>query len=349
MKTLMERYEGNFLKVCEHYAEILEDMRLLKPTSVKEFIGWMYLSKDYSESNYKSMFADPKLYWHCFAIYKRINNPLTEQQHIIVATGKVGKGKTTILSQMCALIDPKFNSERVYYLPYQFFRGMQKSIPGQAHMIDEGGNFFKAINTSSGNQRLLSQYFQMMRAKRLFLAICYDDYHDLMRDVRAKVDSIVVKIPNPTQPEPRCYRGYFAIVKEDSVKKLNQELNFKKQDITEGLVYKYKTFAGHNSGEFPTLNDISEKRFKEWKMENVRSFEKELEEKTKDFEVGEEKQSEDFGSDKYVPVSKYAKRVGLNPNTIKKYIKENKIPGKFFANKWLVNLTEIENNEEYIL
>jgi len=259
------------MKVCEHYAETLGPHKL--PGAERQsFIDWMYQTKDYSPSNYKQMFANPSFYFRMYRIQKVINSD-SEQHHMMCVSGKIGKGKTTLGTQACALVDPTFNLSRVCYLPHQFFRAAQESKPGQAILIDEGGNFFKALNTMGKMSKNLGQYFQMMRAKRLFIVICYDEYEKMMREIRDKMDSLFMKTEKKDEPAPRRYR-YWVGWNQKGTDLVKDFLNAKKLPLTSPPLMRYAGLRGVHSAEFPVLNDISEEAFKKNKLDNVKEFEK---------------------------------------------------------------------------
>lgn len=267
----MTRYGNDFLKVCEHYTEVLGPHKL-PGKDKQEFIDWMMKSKDYSPSNYKQMFANPSFYFRMFRVYKTVNSG-AEQHHMTCISGKIGKGKTTLGTQACALVDPTFNLSRVCYLPHQFFKAAQEAKPGQAILIDEGGNFFKALNTMGKMSKNLGQYFQMMRAKRLFIVICYDEYEKMMREIRDKMDSLYMKHEKKDEPVPRRYR-YWVGWNQKGTDAVKDFLNAKKLPLTTPPLMRYAGLRGVHSAEFPELNDISEEAFKQNKLNNVKEFEK---------------------------------------------------------------------------
>ena len=331
----------NVIENSPKFAERLYRKGLIRKETIPEFISWMNQSSQY----FKEIIGTAEFYWHCFYIYKKINNPAIKQQHILVASGKVGKGKTTALAQACALIDPTFNSKRVYYVPHLFFKGMSESKVGQAHLIDEGGNFFKALDSMGKTSKFLGQYFQMMRSKRLFLAIAYDEYDKMSKEIRNKVDSIIVKIPDPNLPIPLCYRNFLIISQEPKLLKVNEEIMKKKLQFV-NIAIKNATFFCHHTAEFPVINDVNEEAFNDWKDTNRSAFERKFMEDTKVFDVDNEEQ--EFKELNYMPISKYAKKVGLHPETIKRKIKEGVIVGKLVLGKWMVNMAEetILRNED---
>lgn len=329
----MDTYDQDFMQVCEHYANVLGDKKL-PGKSRQQFIDWMYVSKDYSDSNYKVMFANPSLYFRLFRINKVINSG-DEQHHMMCVSGKIGKGKTTFATQACALVDPTFNMSRVCYLPHQFFKAAQESKPGQAILIDEGGNFFKALNTMGKMSKNLGQYFQMMRAKRLFIVICYDEYEKMMREIRDKMDSLYMKTPKKDEPAPRRYR-YWVGWNQKGTDAVKDFLNAKKLPLTAPPLMRYAGIRGVHSAEFPTLNDVSEEAFKENKLNNVKEFEKLfLGEALKNFGLEEDHyknedknkqtQAEKEKSYTYVSPQQYANKYGMDIKTVYRRIHADKI------------------------
>lgn len=331
MVSLMDRYDQNFMKVCEHYADALTE-RKLPGKDRANFIEWMYLQKDYSAGNYKRMFCSIGLSFRLFRINELINSG-AEQHHMMCVTGKIGKGKTTLGVQCCSMVDPTFDLSRVCYLPHQFFKAAQESKPGQAILIDEGGNFFKALNTMGKMSKNLGQYFQMMRAKRLFIVICYDEYEKMMREIRDKMDSILMKIEKKDEPVPARYRHWVGWNQKgtDAVKDF---LNAKKLPLTTPPLMKYSGLRGVNSEEFPTLNDISEAAFKKNKLDNVAEFEKLfLGEALKNFGLEEDHYQDQAktervveikrDTDRYIPLRVIREKFGISEYKVKQIREEN--------------------------
>jgi len=327
VNRLMDRYDGDFKRVCEHYAEVLGDEKL-KGERKNNFIEWMYKSKDYSPSNYRKMFANPSLYYRCFCINELLNSG-EEQHHIMVVTGKIGKGKTTLAEQCCALVDPSFSMSRVCYLPHQFFNIVRYAKPGQAILIDEGGNFFKALNTMGKMSKNLGQYFQMMRAKRLFIVICYDEFEKMMREIREKTDTILMKVTKKDEPAPSKYR-YWVGWNNKGTEKVINFLNAKKLPLTAPPLMAYSGLRGVNSDEFATLNDVSEQAFKDNKLKNVSDFEEQfLKESLKNFGLDEEHYDNEKKNtnlqeikdkyDRYVTSGYLEKKYKSNQTKLKRY------------------------------
>jgi len=335
----MQRYGGEFKKVCEHYADVLGEQKL-NEINREKFIDWMYVTKDYSPSNYKRMFANPSLYFRMFRINRLINSG--EEQHcIMVVSGKIGKGKTTLGVQCCSLVDPSFNMSRVCYLPHQFFKVVQTAKPGQAILIDEGGNFFKALNTMGKMGKNLGQYFQMMRAKRLFIVICYDEFEKMMREIRDKVDIILMKVTKKDEAAPRKFQ-YWVGWNNKGTEQVVNFLNAKKLPLSTPPLMRYAGLRGVNSAEFPILNDINEQAFKDNKLKNVGDFEEQfLKEALKSFGLEENHYDNEHKNTAveqvknktktYVTVSEFAKAWGISTKTVYRKINAgifefNKIP-----------------------
>jgi len=316
MVSLIEKYNGDYLKVCEHYADYLISNERLFESERQEFIDWM-LTKENLFPRLK-ICGDPRIYEQAFLIMKKVNDDSQEQQHLIIIGGAVGKGKTTFAAQLSALIDPTYCLERVCYLPVQFFKVIKSLKPGQVIHIDEGGNFFKALNTSTRASKVLGQYFQMNRAKRLVIIINYDDYEKMNKEIREKADTVIYKIPNPKEEAPRKFR-YYWWYKTNSVKDINNFYsNKKKLPLTHYDMRKFISFKGNNHRDYPLINDLSEDVFKSNKLKYIEMYENymmkefdDIEAKSKGLDSGEDNKKV------FIPPREVRKRYSLSDNKMK--------------------------------
>jgi len=269
--SLIDRYGGDYHKICEHITTLLVRNSKVKSEHETEFKEWM-LSKEGIFPRF-GICADSLVYAQCFYIRRKLLDDTQEQQHMVIVGGKVGKGKTTIASQICSLVDESYCLERVCYLPHQFFKVINTLKPGQAIHIDEGGNFFKALNTSTKASKYLGQYFQMARAKRLFIVINYDDFEKMNKEIREKADTIIYKIPNPKVNTAHKYKPYWWY-KSRAVVGINNFFSGKKKiPLTHKEMLKFISFKGANHKDYPIINDLNEEQFKNNKMKYVQVFE----------------------------------------------------------------------------
>lgn len=326
MERLIDKYDGDFRKVCEHYANSLKEA-LGKDKD--KFIDWMYATKEYSESQWKrGLFGDAFLYLHCFDIHKKLHGD-SNQHHIVLVSGKIGKGKSTLGAQICALVDPTLDMTRICYIPPHLFRRIGGSTPCQANLVDEGGNFFKSRNAMTKLGKDVSQAFQLVRDLKQLIVICYDEPEKLDKDLIDKIDSLFVKVYDPTQSADNRYNGYYAynVTALDRIKPFLKN----KLTVTNHKITKHITWRGRNSKEFPKMNDITEdvyrsekrKYLKSHMLELAKKYSEEFEENSKP-ELKEQKTALERASE-YLSVSQAAKALDKTTGTIRRWARTNKI------------------------
>jgi len=90
---------------------------------------------------------------------------------VLILDGREGGGKTTFGCQLCKLIDPTFDLDRVVFDAEEFYKCANTLPPGSALLMDESMNvlFSRAAmsSTNIGMVRMLA----MCRAKRLFIVL----------------------------------------------------------------------------------------------------------------------------------------------------------------------------------
>lgn len=318
MASLKERFSGDFRKICEHFSEVLLKNNKLLPKDKDEFYNWMMTKEDLFPR--LLICADPRFYSQAFYVQKKLADDTQEQQHLMIVGGKVGKGKTTLASQFCSLVDPTYCRERVCYLPHQFFKVVTVLNPGEAVHIDEGGNFFKALNTSTKASKYLGQYFQMARAKRLLIVINYDDYEKMNKEIREKADCIVYKIPDPRVQGSSKFAKYWWY-KGRSVQAINNYYNSKRKlPLTHKEMLRYISYKGDNHKDYPIINDLNEKSFKENKMKYVKVFEDIMLNEFDDLVTeSEKKEQQQELENKFLPLREIKKRLGVGDHILKKF------------------------------
>lgn len=286
-KTLIDKH-GSFRKICEHFASRL-------PSVDKDsFVEWMMKQETFSPSNYKKgMFGDLYLYHHAYEVWKKVNSN-DNQHHMVLFSGKIGKGKSTLQLQFLSMVDTEIDMSRICYIPPHLFKRLSVCNPTEANCIDEGGNFFKARNSTTSLGKHLSQAFQLVRDLKQVFGICYDEPEKLDKDILDKIDTAFVKVPDSSEKGNRRYRRYYAFNRSAFQKIL--PLLKKKIPIIDSRCLKYATHVGHNSAEIPIVNDINETNYRKEKRKYLKDhmtvlaniYEKEYEEFNKVPEVKED-------------------------------------------------------------
>jgi len=336
--TLIEKY-GSWENVCKHYTELLG--------MNDKFFNWMMLSKDFSPSGYKEgMFFDPKMYKHCYLIYKKINNQREGQHHVSVWTGKTGKGKSTGGSQMASLVSPvQFSMTYMCYTPSQFFRLVPNCKRGDTIQIDEGDRFFGSKNTMTKLGRQMTEAFGILRGLGIHVIICFSKYHKLDNTIREElVDTIVLKLVNSKgKTKNDKYRHYKAFNSTAS-----QIIN---DGIRKGLVLPQikvpasMCWMGHNSPEFPTINDVNETIYKQNKLKYVRDRFKEW---ADEYQDEYDKQSDEIADEiedkqEYVSITQAKEIVPLSKGTFLNKINTKELDAIKIGSKFLIKKSSLRD------
>jgi len=330
---LIDKCDGDFRKVCEKYADHLKSALGKRREA---FIDWMMLSKDYSESQWKQgMMGDPFLYLHCFSIYNKLRGG-SNQHHIVLVSGKIGKGKSTLGAQIAALVDPTLSMERICYIPPHFFKRLGISKAAEGNLIDEGGNFFKARNAMTTLGKDISQAFQLVRDLQQLIVVCYDEPEKLDKDLIDKIDSLFVKVYDPDQNGDNKYNGYYAF----NVKNLELVKPYlkKKLPIFSKECQQHISWRGRNSKEMPKINDINEKIYRSEKRKYLKDHMVGLADKyAKEYEDKLQPAPEQPKlTPEWVTVTQASKINSCNPETIRRKIKTGILKYKKIGNKYMV-------------
>jgi hypothetical protein len=325
--------KGSWHAVCEHVAGGL-GARL---KDKKDYIDWMMLLEGLSPSGYRNgLWCDSELYFHAYSIYKKLRSG-KNQHHIALISGKIGKGKSTLACQLAAMIDPTFCMDRVCYVPPHLFRRLSNCNPFEANNVDEGGNFFKSRNSMTQLGRDIAQAMQLVRDLQQLLIVCYDEPEKLDKEILDKVDTMLVKTYDPSEPsEERKYRGYWGF--GATAFSLAKEEMKKKKSVFHKDVCEFRQWEGHNSTEMPIINDFHEEIYRSEKRKYLREHMAVLEQKyAKEYE----------GLDKGVPEKHYklseaAEMLGKSQDYLNELCRKGKIPeAKKIGKLWTLPLSYI--------
>lgn len=265
MPTLLETY-GSFEAVVDYVTSSLKEKD--PKLDEEDFKKWMLETKDYSPTKYKcGLFADMRLYYYCYLVNKKMKSG-TNQHHMILVSGKIGKGKSVLGSQLAALIDPSFQMIRVCYVPSHLFKRFADSNPAESNLIDEGGNFFKGRNAMTKIGKDISQAFQLVRDLQQVLIVCYDEPEKLDKDIIDKFDGIFIKVEKPEKKGNERFKSYIAFNNKSSYKV--KELLKKRVPITDKQMLDYVSWHGENTKEMPVLNDFNENIYRSEKRKYLR-------------------------------------------------------------------------------
>lgn len=331
---LIQRY-GGWPGVCQYFADQI-GLLYYPELDKADFIAWMLKQEKYSD--YEEMFGDMQLYLHAYRINQKLRSG-EEQHHMTLISGKIGKGKSRLGLILCALADPTFAMNRICFIPPHLFKHLSKCTPGSGVLIDEGGRFFKGKNAMTGVGRDVSVAFQEIRALQQFMVVCYDEPERITGDIIEKFDSILIKIPDQKEEGNRRYRSYFGYNAMDSSEVMM--LLKQKLAINSSKVLDCHTWKGHNMGDVPLINDISEKAYIEEKQRFLQNRMEGLYDKYAE-EYGLDGKKEEAAADsatqavKYISVSEGARMFGVSKETIMALIKSGAIRATRLGSKWLI-------------
>lgn len=336
---------GSWRKVCEHIANQLG----FKDKDYNNYIDWMMKQENLSPSNYeKGLFFDSSMYRHLFRVYQKLHT--TTQMHVIVDTGKTGKGKSTLGLQQSACINPEgFCLKYVCYIPSQFFRIVATLKRGDVVQIDEGDRFFSKLISNTSLSKDLNEALGTMRCLGCGLIVCFSKYNKVIDTISDDfVDTIILKTYNPkAETEREKFRGYIGFT-GNSVKKIHSEIKNRRKTIYEVNI-KNSYWKGVNSDEIPNINDINAKTYNENKEKYVRERFLEL---SKKYELEEQKNNkenefvediEPLSSCQFYKVSQVAKITGKTNQTIHNWINSGVIPSKRIGKDVFIPKEAIDN------
>jgi len=127
-----------------------------------------------------------------------------------IIDGREGSGKTTKGFQLCKLVDPTFDIDRVVFSEKQFDETIINSKPGQAMCLDEGMNVFFSRTTMSSTNIAGVRILAECRKRNLFLLIILPSFFELDRYVSLHRSSFLLHVyAMPTRKEGVMERGYW--------------------------------------------------------------------------------------------------------------------------------------------
>lgn len=99
----------------------------------------------------------------------------------IIIDGPTGCGKSVFGMQVCKLLDPTFNLERVCFNSKQFLDCIKKGKKGEAILFDEGFQAFTWRTGTSKSSVNLHNVLMQVRQKNLFIVICLPSAKELSK------------------------------------------------------------------------------------------------------------------------------------------------------------------------
>ncbi len=275
----------------------------------KRFGEWLM-----GKESLKGYFFNSRLWKKCFNIKESLRRD--DRDHFIVVTGKEGSGKSTLAMQMCCVIDPSFQLKNICFKPGQFIEGIRRAKQGEAFLLDEGNLFLFSREAMSSDNKFMLKLFALMRQKNLCVFIAVPNFFTIdsyIRDHRTETLIWVNKKAN-----------YRLFVKK-AIRIISKEGSKFKQ-IAGIWVPDENKMMGYFNRFLPTLNDISETSYKQYKGENFIDFLDDLERAIKSKET----------KSKFVTVRDAMKVIPVSDDTIRNMIKNKKLKGRKIGGNWFV-------------
>jgi len=308
------------IKLIDKYSwnEIIDLFMKRVGTTSKSFRKFME-----DREHYKGTFVDAFTWYKCYQIYKEVNN--SDDDYVEIITGQEGSGKSTLAKQKAALVDPTFDTSRIFNDPKELFQWLldnQGKTKGKAIQIDEGNLFLFSRQAMKKESIDVVKLFTIVRQANLYILICVPNIKTIdsyIKEHRAKSWIRIIK----------KHEGFMYYNK----KALNMVVNLLKKGKTIGQCrIPYDCFySGSWNNEMPHINDLRDAAYKELKDKAYGEFLKECVEKT-----SEEKS-------KFVSIREVSRELGLGLSTINKHIHDGKIPAHKLGEKWLIPRNYLEN------
>ena len=257
---------------------------------------------------------DKWLWARCYKIYKDLNN---YGDHFTVICGKEGRGKSTLLTQMCAVISTDlFHSKHICYKMKQFTGGLKECQKGDSFQLDEGNLFLFSREAMSGDNKAAVKLFSVIRMKNLHIGICVPNFYTLDTYIRDHRVDTLIRISD---------RGKYTAYVGEGIKIVSKEGAPYKNMNGIRLPLKWMT-KGWYTKEIPQINDLSTDEYNKHKEKNIDNFIDELDQVARKTESG-----------KWISANQLAKAKGIDPRTAIKHIKNGNIKGHILGNRYFIN------------
>jgi len=272
--------------------------------------------------SYKGTFFDAFTWYQQYKIWKEVNN--SDDDYVEIITGQEGSGKSTLAKQKAAVVDPTFETSRIFNDPKKLFQWLldnQGKTKGKAIQIDEGNLFLFSRQAMRKDNVDVVKLFTIVRQANLYILICVPNIKTIdtyIKEHRAKSWVRIIK----------KHEGFMYYNK----KALNMVVNLLKKGKTIGQCrIPYDCFySGSWNNEMPYINNLRGESYKNLKDDAYKEFLKDCVDK-----ASENKST-------FVSVSDVSKELGLGLSTINKHIHDGKIPAHKLGEKWLIPRNYLE-------
>ena len=120
---------------------------------------------------------DNQMWIYLYKVWKKINDPKRNDDHVLLVAGDEGTGKSTLAQLLNLTVNPGFN------LDY---------FPGDAIQIDEGERLLLNTDHMTDEQKVVVKTFMQMRHLNVLTTICIPNYWKLTSDIRdRRIDGLI--------------------------------------------------------------------------------------------------------------------------------------------------------------
>ena len=203
-------------------------------------------------------FFNAETYYFCYRVALKIQ--CHDNDHCTCVVGVEGSGKSTLAFQLAATISDTFCMDNILYEPSDFFNQIEQAAKGDSIIIDEGILFLFGREASTSVNKDIMKLFTLIRQKNLHIIICIPQFKSLDTQLRQdRVDNLF-----------NIYeKGLYEAHEKESIMIIN-DVYPKSKSILKAVKTPLNYFCdGRFNKPFPVINDISEKKYKELKSQNL--------------------------------------------------------------------------------
>ena len=274
------------------------------------FVEWM------QERESIGYLFDYFLYKVAFNICKRIEN---NGDHFTVIVGGEGTGKSTLASQLCAIVSPQSFGEKTMCFKIQdFIERVRNSKKGDSFQLDEGAMFLFAKESMSKESREIEKLFQLIRQRNLNIVVCIPRFFDISKYMRTHRIDLLLWIPTKGKYSYTAFR-------ERAINLINKKESMRIHPPSG------TTWRGYWNKEFPELNGYGLKQYIKNKTEHFNFFLDQAEKV-----LGGTKQ-------KFFSLPELTKELGLGKTTLNEMIKQGRLEAIKIGNTWRIPMHAAES------
>jgi len=277
----------------------------------REFKKWA-LDKDREKVGW---LVDTITYGKMFLVW--FNRLRKKNDYVIVIVGREGFGKTTLETQLCAIIDPHFTLNRLCFTGEEVLNSFKNGNPLDAIGIDEGAFSLFSREAMVQTQRDMIKLIMAIRKKCFFIVICCPSYKDLDSYIRNHRVAMLFDIRE---------RGKFQAYIGDALAYVNQFIQQKKRISEIKVDMKHSWYGSFRVNKPPTIDDDEYEKKKDTHIEGfIDKLQKNL------------KEEDSFDM---LPITQVATKLRITTKTLRRYINKGTLNGKQIGNRWYITKSD---------